>query len=112
MDLYSRSINKITIIDIVGEVNIYNATNIKELVLKKVENGENKIIINLERVNYIDSSGIGTLISCNSILSQKKGALIIENVNESIKKIFKLTQLDSILNIASNEEDAINFFKK
>lgn len=112
MELNSRKLSNITIIDIIGEIDLYNSNNIKDLILKKIENGENKIIINLERVNYIDSSGIGTLISCNSILMKKRGGLVIENVNDSIKKIFKLTQLDAILKVASNEEEAINLLKK
>lgn len=112
MELYSRIVDNILIIDIIGEIDIYNSSNIKELIMKKIENGEINIIINLNRVNYIDSSGIGTFISCNSLLSKYKGKLVIENINESIKKIFRLTQLDTILNIKNSEEEAINFFKK
>jgi len=111
MELSSRIVNNVLIIDVIGEIDIYNSSNIKELIMKKVDDGENKIIINLARVNYIDSSGIGTFISCNSLLAKYKGALIIENVNDSIQKIFRLTQLDSILYIAKNGEEALNFFK-
>lgn len=107
MEMSSRKINDVFVVDISGEVDLYNASKIKNDIGEQIDNGTTKIIINLKQVNYIDSSGIGALIYCRSALKKKKGSLIILNICDSVKKIFELTKLTSVFTILYDEKQAI-----
>jgi len=69
------------------------------------------VIINLEKVSYIDSSGIGALISSLSNLKKYQGGLKIINVYASVKKVFELTKLTSFFEIYESEGEALAKFK-
>ena len=62
MELKIRKSGAIYIIDVNGEMDLYNSYKLKELILKMIDKNIEKYIINLEKVDYIDSSGIGALI--------------------------------------------------
>ena len=68
------------------------------------------IIINLDEVTYIDSTGIGTLISIRQIISGARGELRLIHVTNSVKKIFELTKLNMLFKILDDEEAAIATF--
>jgi Anti-anti-sigma regulatory factor (antagonist of anti-sigma factor) len=69
-------------------------------------------VINLDKVSYIDSSGIGALISSLSNLKKYQGGLKICNVSGSVRKVFELTKLTSFFEIYDSEQEAISAFKK
>ena len=69
MEIERRETNDIVVLDVNGEIDLYNAPEIKELINKLIEEQKYNVIINLDRVSYIDSSGIGALISSLSIRS-------------------------------------------
>ena len=102
--------NSIVILDVNGEIDLYNAPEIKKSIKEYMDQGKNKIIVNLEKVSYIDSSGIGVLISSLSQLKKVGGGLKIINVFDSVKKVFELTKLTSFFDIHPNEDDAIQKF--
>ena len=111
MEISERKTDSIIIIDIVGEIDLYNAPDIKELIKKHIEQQEYNIMINLEKVTYIDSSGIGALISSLSNLKKYQGTLKILKVYGSVRKVFELTKLTSFFEIFESEDDAIRSFQ-
>jgi anti-sigma B factor antagonist len=106
----SRSIGDVVILDNAGEIDLYNAPEIKDIVNNLIEERKYNVVINLEKVSYIDSSGIGVLISSLSNLKKYQGGLKIINVFASVKKVFELTKLTSFFEIYDSEEEAINTF--
>lgn len=68
MEITRRESGNIVILDINGEIDLYNAPEIKDVIAKLIEEQKYYTIINLEKVSYIDSSGIGALISSLSNL--------------------------------------------
>lgn len=111
MQVNTRVINDVVIIDILGEIDLYNSPKIKEALTEKMSSGFKNVIINLGDVTYIDSSGIGTLIFCRTSLNQNNGALRVIRIKDSVKRIFELTKLNSFFTIFDNESDAISSFK-
>ncbi len=111
MDISTRSKSDVVILDISGEIDLYNAPEIKDVIAKLIEEKKYQIIINLEKVSYIDSSGIGALISSLSNLKRYQGGLKIINVAGSVRKVFELTKLTSFFEIFDAEADAIGAFK-
>ena len=111
MEISQREKDGITILDIQGEIDLYNAPEIKDIIQKLIEAQKYNVIINLEKVSYIDSSGIGALISSLSNLKKYQGGLKIINVYASVKKVFEFTKLTSFFEIYESEGEALAKFK-
>ena len=110
MEINLREKENILLLDVDGEVDLYNAPEIKEVIKEQIDNNKRQIIINLDEVSYIDSSGIGALISSLSNLKKIGGGLKIIHVHDSVKKVFELTKLTSFFEIYDNEDEAIADF--
>lgn len=111
MDINQRESNDIVVLDITGEIDLYNAPEIKDIINKLIEEQKYTVIINLEKVTYIDSSGIGALISSLSNLKKYQGGLKIINLFASVRKVFELTKLTSFFEIFDSEEEALASFE-
>ncbi len=112
MDITKRTKDEVVILDISGEIDLYNAPEIKDIINSLIEEKKFNVIINLEKVTYIDSSGIGALISSLSNLKKYQGGLKIINVFASVRKVFELTKLTSFFEIYDSEEAAIESFRR
>ncbi len=107
MEIAKRDVNNVVVFDVIGEIDLYNAPDIKELIKNSIESQKYNILINLDKVSYIDSSGIGALISSLSNLKKYQGSLKIINVHGSVRKVFELTKLTNFFEIYDNEEQAL-----
>ena len=112
MELKIRKHSETYIIDVVGEMDLYNSYKLKELVSKMIEKKVNKLIINLEKVDYIDSSGIGALISICSTMKKLNNVLYISNVHGSVKKVIELTKLTGYFPLTNNVEDSLKLIEQ
>ena len=112
MELKIRKSNEIYIIDVNGEMDLYNSYKLKELVMKMLEKKVVNFIINLEQVDYIDSSGIGALIYICSTIKKMNLKLSITNIHGSVKKVIELTKLMGYFPIANTVEEAISTFNQ
>jgi anti-sigma B factor antagonist len=107
MELKIRKSGKNYIIDVIGEMDLYNSYKLKELVMKMLEKKVGRFIINLQNVEYIDSSGIGALIHIWSTIKKMNNQLILTNIHGSVKKVIELTKLMCYFPITSSIEEAI-----
>ena len=107
MELKIRKNWDIYIIDVNGEMDLYNSYKLKELVMKMIEKSIKVFIINLEQVDYIDSSGIGALIYISSTIKKMNLKLALSNVHGSVKKVIELTKLMGYFPIANSVEEAL-----
>ena len=107
MELKIRKSGENYIIDVNGEMDLYNSYRLKELVMKMLEKKVERFIINLENVDYIDSSGIGALIYICSTIKKMSLKLVITNIHGSVKKVIELTKLMGYFPIAQNIDEAL-----
>lgn len=107
MELKIRKNKEVYIIDVSGEMDLYNSYKLKELVMKMIERNIKNMIINLDEVDYIDSSGIGALIYICSTLKKMNLKLFITNIHGSVKKVIELTKLMGYFPITNSLEEAI-----
>mgnify|MGYP000922318891 FL=1 len=107
MELKIRKTGSNYIIDVNGEMDLYNSYKLKELVMKMLEKKVERFIINLENVDYIDSSGIGALIYICSTIKKQGDKLVITNIHGSVKKVIELTKLMGYFPIMNSIEEAI-----
>ena len=107
MELKIRKSDNVYIIDVNGEMDLYNSYKLKELVMKMIEKNVQLFAINLADVGYIDSSGIGALIYICSTIKKRDLRLAIANIHGSVKKVIELTKLSGYFPICDSLEEAI-----
>jgi anti-sigma B factor antagonist len=107
MELKIRKSGESYIIDVNGEMDLYNSYRLKELVMKMLEKKVERFIVNLEHVDYIDSSGIGALIYICSTIKKMNLRLVITNIHGSVKKVIELTKLMGYFPIAGTIDEAL-----
>ena len=107
MELKIRKNGEVYIIDVNGEMDLYNSYKLKELVMKMLEKNVKSFVINLEQVDYIDSSGIGALIYICSAIKKMNLKLYISNVHGSLKQVIELTKLMGYFPITNSVEEAL-----
>ena len=83
---------------------------LEEEVERLLTNGEHNLIINLKNVKVLNSLGIKSLIKTFTKCRNKGGDLYIVNISDKISQVLLLTKLNTVLNIASSLNDAINQF--
>jgi anti-sigma B factor antagonist len=99
-------------IDINGEIDVYTSPKVKEIIADLIEKGTNNLVINLEGVRYIDSTGLGVLIGALKKVREKEGGISLVCTNPQIKKIFNITGLVKIFGIFKSEEEALQELKQ
>lgn len=86
-----------------GEIDIYNAPELKSSLLKVIDQNKGDIQIDCEDLNYIDSTGLGVLISALRKVKDYDGTITIKNLKPYIYKIFTITGLDKVFTIEVQE---------
>ena len=107
MDLETRDIDGVIILDIEGEINLNNAPNIRDLADKLIAEGKDKIIVNMESVDAIDSSGIGALVYILKKLKEADGTLKICALSAATRRIMELMKLNRVFSIHDSEDEAL-----
>jgi anti-sigma B factor antagonist len=107
MEIKLRRAGTIYVIDITGEMDLYNAFKVKDIVMKMIGRQIKEYVINLENVEYLDSSGIGALLSVHAELKKRAMPFVIANVKGSVKRVIELTKLNGYLPIAADVNEAV-----
>ncbi len=89
------------------EIEVYNIHNLRTELFSLVETGTTKLIIDLSKVRYIDSSGLGVLVSLLKKMKEISGKIVLLNPTEEIMEILSLTSLARVFIIVDNMENAI-----
>lgn len=114
MELNVREKKGIVIFDMKGEFRRADdvAATIQQSVKDRLESGAKNFLFNFEKVDYIDSFGVGELVACYISIAKMKGKLKILKIPAKIMKLFKVTMLDRIFEIFESEPAAIGSFVK
>jgi len=99
-------------INLEGEIDVYTSPKLKEKILELIDGGEVSFVVNLERVTYIDSTGLGVLIGALKRTREKRGSLYLIYSNPRLKRIFEITGLDKNFSIYNNEKELLEHLKK
>lgn len=111
MQVEIKEKGEISIVEITGEIDLYNAPEIKETIQKLSDMHKFKVVVDMKDVSYIDSSGIGAMISSLTGLKRHRGGLKLANLTGPVKKVFELTKLNSFFEIYDSVEKASENFQ-
>ncbi len=102
--------NDLSICYVDGEININSSPEIKKTFDKLISKKTPKIVVNLSRVTYVDSSGLATLVEVLKNMRSYGGRLRLTNLSAKVKNLFEITKLDRLFEIIAEEADAISTF--
>jgi anti-sigma B factor antagonist len=98
------------VVDVDGQLIVGNRQELKQKVLDELEGGERKFLIDFTNTGYIDSSGLGVLVSLSKKIREQNGELRLSNLNEDLRTLFELTKLDTLFSIADSRDEALASF--
>ena len=101
---------EILVVDVGGQLIVGNRQELKQRVLDELERGERRFLIDFAQTGYIDSSGLGVLVSLSKKIREQGGELRLANLNEDLRTLFELTKLDTLFQIADSRERALESF--
>jgi anti-sigma B factor antagonist len=100
----------VTVVEVTGQLIVGNRQELKDDVLKLLESGSRKFLIDFRDTAYIDSSGLGVLVSLSKKIREKGGEMRLSNLNEDLRTLFELTKLDTLFHIAASRAEALKNF--
>ena len=112
LDVQTRQAGDVTILDLSGEVRIgEGSVALRDAIRKLVDEGKNRILLNLGGVKYIDSTGIGELIANYTTVSRQGGQLKLLNLTDRVQNLLVITKLLTVFDSFDNEAEALKSFQ-
>ena len=109
----TRQVDGVTIIDLSGRITLGEGSSVlRDLVRQTVAKGNKKILLNLGDVTYIDSSGIGELVSAFTTVRNQGGELKLLNLTKKVHDLLQITKLYTVFDVKDDEASAIRAFTK
>lgn len=100
----------VTVVEVEGQLIVGNRQELKQKILDALEGSERKFLIDFTRTGYIDSSGLGVLVSLSKKIRDEGGDLRLAGLNDDLKTLFELTKLDTLFTIADSPAEALAAF--
>lgn len=111
MKITTRTHQDVTILYPEGKITLGDGDQeLGEAVRTTLEQGARKLIINFDKVNYLDSSGVGELVGCYTSIKNRGGEMKICGMNTRIFGLIKMTSLHSVFEVKDTEEEALAGF--
>jgi anti-anti-sigma factor len=110
MESQAMSNTAVSIVKLEGSLDINNVEEFERTLEKLFKERRYKIVLNLEKLTYISSAGIGVLMSIIKEVRKNRGDIKIANVVTDVYKVFDLLELPGIFHILKTEQDAVNSF--
>jgi anti-sigma B factor antagonist len=110
MNIIERTINDVTVLDLEGNLALNENARFRKYVAAAIDAGVRKLIINLARVKYMDSSGLGELISCYTALQRLDGRVKLLYLNNRLQYLLVITKLGSVFESFDSESAAVSSF--
>ncbi|MBI1745714.1 MAG: STAS domain-containing protein [Acidobacteria bacterium] len=112
MKISTRNVGDVKILDVSGKITLGEDTaELRNEVKTLLKNGQKKIVLNLADVNYIDSSGLGELVSCHVTADSQGAKLKLLNLTKKLRELMAITKLLTVFETYEDEASALASFK-
>ena len=109
--LNTRQVGDVSVVDVAGRITLGEGSSaLRDLLREMVGKGQKHILLNLGEVSYIDSSGIGELVSGFTTVTNSGGQLKLLNLNKRVKDLLQITKLYTVFDVHEDEAGAIRSF--
>ena len=108
MQIAARHLDKITIFDISGDIDLATSPELRKALLRELRDLKiPRVVLNLERVRYIDSSGVASLVEGLKASRDVGSRLVLFGVNRTIREVLQLSKLLKLFEIYENEKQSV-----
>jgi anti-sigma B factor antagonist len=108
MEISTRQSGNATIVDVVGDITLYNSPEVRKVVLQLLkEKRVPRVIINMESVKYIDSAGVASLVEGLKLSRDLKSSFALFGLSRTAREVLELTRLIKVFEVYNNEEEAL-----
>lgn len=111
MKMEVRNSNTVKVLNLEGALDSQTAAETETRLNKLIMGGNNKLVVNLNGVNYISSAGLRVFLMANKLIKKQNGALSICCLNSTVKEVFEISGFDMIFKIFETEKEAIEGFE-
>jgi anti-sigma B factor antagonist len=112
INLSTRQVDEVTVVDLSGKLKLGEGSSaLRDTVKDLLGNGQKKILLNLGNVNYIDSSGIGELVSAHTSVCNQGGELKLLGLTKKVHDVLQIMKLYTVFQVMDDEAGAIASFK-
>jgi anti-sigma B factor antagonist len=112
LNINERQAGDVTVLDMSGKVTIgEGSVALRTAIRRLLEEGKKRILLNLAGISYVDSSGIGELVSSYTAINKEGGQLKLLNLTQKIQDLLTITKLLTVFDVYDSEADALNSFK-
>jgi anti-sigma B factor antagonist len=112
LNISERQAGDVTILDMSGKITIgEGSVALRTAIRRLLEEGKKKILLNLAGVGYIDSSGIGELVSSYTAINKDGGQLKLLNLTQKLQDLLTITKLLTVFDVYESEAEALESFK-
>jgi len=107
----TREVSGVTIIDVSGRITLGESNMaLREHVNKAIDGGSKNILLNLAELNYMDSSGVGTLVGCYTSAQNRGAKLKLLNLTKKMTELLAITKLLTVFDTFDDEQKAVSSF--
>jgi anti-sigma B factor antagonist len=106
----TKDASGVAVVQVDGQLIVGNRLELKDLVQAALDKGERRLLIDFSRTGYIDSSGLGALVSISKKIREAGGELRLSGLNDDLRSLFELTKLDTLFAIAETPQQALASF--
>jgi anti-sigma B factor antagonist len=108
MDVSTREVGNATIVDIIGDITLYNSPEVRRILLSLLkEKHAPRVIVNLEKVKYIDSAGVASLVEGLKTSRDLKTGFALYGLSRTTREVLELTRLIKVFEVHDSEEEAL-----
>ncbi|MEO6068472.1 MAG: STAS domain-containing protein [Gemmatimonadales bacterium] len=100
----------VMVVQVDGQLIVGNRQELKQLVQEALDHSERKFLVDFSKAGYIDSSGLGALVSISKKVREQGGELRLSGLNEDLRSLFELTKLDTLFSISDSTKQALAAF--
>ena len=112
LTIASREVNGVTVLDLSGRITLgEGSVQLRDAIRGLISKGSKNILLNLGDVNYIDSSGLGELVSAFTTAKNQQAEVKLLNLTKKVHDLLQLTKLYTVFDIKDDEASAIASFK-
>ncbi|NYI05621.1 anti-sigma factor antagonist [Allostreptomyces psammosilenae] len=108
LSLSTRTVGDRTVVEVGGEIDVYTAPKLREQLVELVNDGNYHLIVNMEAVDFLDSTGLGVLVGGLKRVRAHEGSLRLVCNQERILKIFRITGLTKVFPIHTSVDEAVS----
>ena len=100
----------VVVVSVDGQLIVGNRQELKQQVIDALDGGARKFVVDFTHTGYIDSSGLGVLVSLSKKIREAGGDLRLSGLNEDLQTLFELTKLDTLFAITRTTQEALAAF--